>query len=214
MENAGRIYSAFNEAGVEKGRITTSKTQDIEIWNLGSLGREVLTMGNTTKRMRGQSYTGGHGEGLKVGALALVRSGFRVVIEMRAMSWSFELDAEDQFHVMSRRHKEESTEPQDAAIVRVLVTASAEPSPAGLDQECQRSAPIFVPEDYLFLCSPEQFFESQGGQRDPSAPREVKALLFHSYTVVSFSTQLELTQLEFELLGHPLRRAAPGQALH
>jgi len=51
--------------------------RSLQITNRGEIGREVLALGNTSKR-GGEKYAGGHGEGLKVGALALVRAGHEV----------------------------------------------------------------------------------------------------------------------------------------
>jgi len=131
---AGAIFSAVGD-GVEQGRISEEADGSfLELWNHGSLGREVLTLGNTTKRACGQSWAGGHGEGLKVGALALVRAGHNVTVESgEGEVWSFQLDDSNQFHVTSRKELN-----QQPGIVRVRVSG------APID-------PIFAPSDYLFF---------------------------------------------------------------
>ena len=48
-------------------------------------------LGNTTKR-GGASFAGGHGEGLKVGALALVRASHSVQMDTSTQRWCFELE--------------------------------------------------------------------------------------------------------------------------
>jgi hypothetical protein len=64
---------------------------ELVLWNRGTLGREVLALGNTTKHGGLRAFAGGHGEGLKVGALALVRAGHAVVLQTAAESWRFRL---------------------------------------------------------------------------------------------------------------------------
>jgi len=137
-------FTATDSASHELGKIEWSE-QELLIANQGTIGPEVLALGNSSKQQEGAKFAGGHGEGLKVGALALVRARHTVQLETNGQRWHFEVKGQH-LEVSSSEH---ATVQQGQ--VRVSIC------PAGND--------IFRAADFLFLMPAKKVFDSRGGQR-------------------------------------------------
>jgi len=67
----------------------------VELANFGvSLGPEVLDTGYTTKQQT-RKLAGGHGEGLKMAALVMLREGYRFHIQSSEHNWNFNFGGKD-----------------------------------------------------------------------------------------------------------------------
>lgn len=84
----------------------------------GHIPRKALLLGNTTKRDR-DDQRGQFGEGLKLGALALVRAGKRVTVEAGGERWTFTIEPSPDF--ADRRVLVCAIEPSEAPGVVVEV---------------------------------------------------------------------------------------------
>lgn len=76
----------------------THRGQKLAVENEGAvLSRDALLLGRSTKRDRQDVLAGKWGEGLKLGALALVRAGYKVVIRNGSEVWTPAIEASEKF---------------------------------------------------------------------------------------------------------------------